>query len=113
MMLVNKTKNVVIAESAEIASSLGKRLKGLLGRKELKKGQAMLLKPCSGVHSLFMRFSIDVLFVDKNNRVIDVLSFFRPWRFSPFYFNSAYAVELPAGTASPALVSLGDTLSLV
>lgn len=110
MKIINKTNNSVVSEEVIFANTPLKRMKGLLGRKELKKGQALVIRPCNSIHTFFMRFSIDVLFVDKENRVIKIISCLKPFRLSPVYFNSAFTVELPVGTIQSASIKEGDTL---
>jgi len=110
MKIVNKTKNTFLAEDVVIANTLFKRIKGLLGKKEFKKGQALILNPCNSIHTFFMHFPIDVLFVDKDNRVIKAISVFPPFRFSNIYFNSAFVIELPSGTINSTSTSEGDLL---
>lgn len=89
-----------------------KRMKGLLGKKELKKGQALVLKPCNSIHTFFMRFPIDVLFVDKDNRVIEAISKVQPFRLTYIYFNAALAIELPTATIQSSSTSKGDSILL-
>lgn len=112
MRITNKTNNSVIAEDAILANTSWKRMKGLLGKKEFGKGCALILEPCNSIHTLFMRFPIDVLFVDKNNKVIKAISCIKPFRLTYVYFNAARAIELPAGTIQMSSVYEGDTLLL-
>lgn len=112
MRLINKSKNVVLAEEVILADTLLKRIRGLLGKKELVKSSALLLKPCSSIHTMFMRFPIDVLFVDKDNRVIKTISALKPFCITNIYFKARFVVELPGGTANLTSTSQGDTLSL-
>jgi uncharacterized membrane protein (UPF0127 family) len=74
MKIVNLANNISLSEDALPAYSFAKRLKGLLGRQSLRRGQAMLLRPANSIHTFFMRFPIDVLFVDKNNMVIKTIN---------------------------------------
>lgn len=112
MRIINKTKNTILAEDVVVASTPFKRIKGLLGEKELKKNQALLIRPCNSIHTFFMRFPIDVLFVDKENRVIKAISYLEPFRLTYIYFNASFAIELPAGTIQPNFTQEGDTLLL-
>lgn len=112
MKIINKTKDIVIAQEALLASTPWKRVKGLLGEKELKSGQALILKPCNSVHTFFMRFPIDVLFVDKNNRVIKAIPSLRPFRLTSVYFKADFVVELPAGTLQVTHTAETDILAL-
>ncbi len=89
-----------------------KRVKGLLGRKGLKPGTAMVIKPCNSIHTLFMRFPIGVLFVDKENRIIKVISALKPFRITPVYFKAHFTIELPAGILESTSTCQGDILSI-
>jgi len=113
MRIINQSKNTILADEAIIAGTLLKRMIGLLGRKELKKGQALILKPCNSIHTFFMRFSIDVLFVDKENKVIKAISSKEPFRLTYMYFTACFAVELPVGTIQSSATSPGDSLTLL
>jgi uncharacterized protein len=74
------------------------RLLGLLGRPELRKGEALYLAPCNGVHTLFMTYCIDVVFVDRSGLVLEVATDLAPWRFR-FCGGAHAALELRAGQA--------------
>lgn len=110
MKIINKTKNTILAEEVIIADTPFARFKGLLGRKELEKGKALILNPCNSIHTFFMQFTIDVLFVDKNNCVVKAVSNIKPGRMTPIYFKAAFVVELPAGTIGNTQTSPGNTL---
>ena len=108
MKLYNKTKNIVLAEDVIMADGLFKRMKGLLGKKELKPGQGIILKPCNSVHTFFMHFPIDVIFVDKNNTVVKIIPFLAPSSISGVYFSAHRCFELPAGTIASSSTQEGD-----
>lgn len=112
MKIINQTKNTVVAEDVIMADTPLKRIKGLLGRKEFKKGQAIILKPCNSIHTFFMHFPIDVLFIDKENRVIKAIPHLKPFRLTLVYFNSSFTIELPPDTISSTLTQAGDRLLL-
>lgn len=97
MRLINQTQNTVLAEDVCVADTLLKRIKGLLGRKEFLSGQGLILKPCNSVHTFFMRFPIDLLFVDNNYRIIKALPEFLPNRISRIFWRSRLVIELPRG----------------
>ncbi len=88
----------VIAEQVEEALSFKSRLLGLMFRPSMPQGRALWLEPCPQIHMFFMRFAIDVIFVDKNGLIIGVLENFKPWRISPIFWGARGALELPAGT---------------
>ncbi|MDI6605911.1 MAG: DUF192 domain-containing protein [Candidatus Omnitrophota bacterium] len=110
MKIKNKTKNTVLAENATIANSFLSRMKGLLGRKEFKKGEALVLTPCNSIHTFFMKFPIDIIFLDKDKRIVKIIPSLQPFRLSGIYFNAASAIELPAGLAEVQSASVGDLL---
>lgn len=112
MKIINKTKNTTLSDKVIIADTPLTRLKGLLGKKEFKNGEALIIKPCNSIHTFFMRFAIDVLFVGKDNRVIKVLQRLMPFRLTPVYFHSRLVIELPAGTLETTSTREGDTLLL-
>ncbi|MDD5595378.1 MAG: DUF192 domain-containing protein [Candidatus Omnitrophica bacterium] len=112
MRLINQTKNTILAEEVFFANTGLKRLKGLLGKKELPKGKALIIKPCSSVHSFFMQFTIDLIFLDEQNRVIKTIPYFRPFRITRPYFHAVSVVELPSGTIDSSLTQITDSLSL-
>lgn len=112
VQIVNISKGIVIASKAQIAASMGQRMKGLLGRKGLAPDEALVLKPCSSIHTLFMRFPIDVLFLDKNVQIIRVIQNMPPYRLSPFVWASHLAIELPAGKISQTNTQIGDRLRI-
>jgi len=98
MRIINQTKNCLLAEEAVIAETFFKRSKGLLGKKNLPTGQALVLMPCNSVHTFFMRFPIDIAFIDKYNKVVKIIPLIPPFRITPVYFNAHFAIEFPAGT---------------
>jgi uncharacterized membrane protein (UPF0127 family) len=98
MRLVEPEGGQVIAARLELADNEWKRFIGLMGRPSIAAGDGLLLDPCNSIHMFFMRFPIDVLFLDKENRVKKVLLRLKPWRLSPIVFGARKVVELPAGT---------------
>lgn len=113
MKIVNLSNDTVLADKVKIADTFWNRLLGLLNRRSLEKGEALILKPSTAIHTLFMRFSIDVLFLDKNNKVIGVLPSFKPFRFSPVYFNAHLTIELPETTIQLTQTKLGDIIKII
>jgi uncharacterized membrane protein (UPF0127 family) len=88
----------IVCERCVLADTALARMRGLLGRKSLPSGEGILLRPASSVHTAFMRFAIDAVFLDRDLRVLKVASDLRPWRTAAR--RKAHAVlELPAGEA--------------
>jgi len=110
--VLNRTKGIVVAKELEIAASFWGRFRGLMGRRELAQGNAMLIRPSSSIHTFFMRFPIDAVFLDKADRVVLVADRVFPWRLA--FGGRAHAVlELPAGAAAEGGIEPGDMLSFI
>src|SRR5260370_21983873 len=97
--VVNRTRADVLAERAELANSYWSRFVGLMGRGELPSGTGLVLQPGGGIHMWFMRIPLDVVHVDKRDRVTHVLRGIKPWRFGPLFVGGKRAIELPVGAA--------------
>jgi uncharacterized protein len=110
--LLNLTRQTLIAEAIAVAEGPGERAKGLLGHKTLPDGEGLLMEPCESIHTFFMRFPIDVIFVDAQNRIIKLYHALKPWRISGVYFRAKYCIELPAGTLAAAKTEQGDSIKL-
>ncbi len=108
MKCIYKTGEL-LAQEVEQANTFFSRLKGLMFRRELAPQTALLLEPCPQIHTCFMRFNIDVIFLDKDNRVVAVLENLKPWRMSKFYTRARRTLELPGGTLQ-GRVRAGDEL---
>src|SRR5438105_13681185 len=106
--VVNRTRGQMLAERAELASSYWTRFMGLMGRRELLPGTGLVLKPGGGIHMWFMRIPLDVVHVDKRDRVTHVLRGIQPWRFGPLLVGAKRAIELPVGAADQTQV--GDEI---
>ena len=104
-----KRTGEMLAAQVENAKTFGARLKGLMFRASLAPKQALLLDPCPQIHTCFMRFNIDVVFLDKENRVVAVLENLKPWRMSQFYTQARRTLELPGGCLQNR-VQAGDEL---
>lgn len=112
MKATNKTNGKEIADNLVIAGSMFSRMKGLLGRDRLQDGEALLIKPCMGVHTFGMRFPIDVIFLDKQNKVIATTKDMTPNRMSALHFSADSVLELSAGVLDSCEVSTGDTIDI-
>lgn len=109
--VLNTTRNTVLARHAEVATSFSSRLVGLLGREGLEVGQGLIIEPCNSIHTFFMRFSIDVAFVDVGGRIVGQIVGMKPWRMSRIYFRALKVVELPSGVLPETTTCLGDILT--
>jgi uncharacterized membrane protein (UPF0127 family) len=108
---VHKSDGTVVCERCEIPKSSFGRMRGLLGRAGLEPGGGMLIDSAPSVHMFFMRFPIDVVFLDRDWRVLSVRHELRPWRIAGAR-RAVAALELPAGAAAAAGIAEGDVLAL-
>jgi len=108
--LYNRTKGTLLADRVIMADNFFARLKGLLGKPGLNPGNCLVIKPCRCVHTMFMRFAIDVIFLGSDGQVLALIENLRPFRFSPYVRGAWLAVELPAGTLSRAVTAVGDLI---
>lgn len=108
----NITREKVLLREAEVAGNLLARMKGLLGRKELPRGCGIIIRPCNSIHTIGMRFSLDVAFVGRDGRVLKVMENMPPGRLSPMVRGSAYVIEAGSGEFEKAGLAPGDELRL-
>jgi uncharacterized membrane protein (UPF0127 family) len=107
----NQTRQTVLADAADIADTSAKRRTGLLKHSSLKPGEGLWIKPCESVHTFFMKFPIDLVYLDKALKVRKVRSAVPAWRLSACL--SAFSVlELPAGTIGQTQTAVGDELAI-
>ena len=108
--LLNKTTGRPIGRRVAVADTALSRFVGLLGRSGLGPGEGLLIKPSSGVHTIGMRFSIDVVALDKRLRVVEVWPELKPYRVSRVSLAFRYMLELAAGEISRSGIKIGDQL---
>lgn len=112
LTLMNERTRCAVADEVEVALSRTARRRGLLGRDGLAPFSALVLAPCASVHTMFMRFAIDVVFVDATGRAVRIVRDLLPWR-AAIASSAHVAIELPAGTLASRDVTVGDPLYLV
>lgn len=108
---VRTESGTVVCERCEIADTAFARMRGLLGRDGLESGGGMLIDHAGSVHMFFMRFPIDVIFLDRNRKVVGVRHRLAPWRMAGAR-RAVASLELPAGAAATAGIEKGDVLVL-
>ncbi len=109
MIAYNKTRGVEVASRVERADTAGTRMKGLLGRDSMGPGEGMWIAPCAMIHTFFMRFPIDTVFLGRDLRVRRVVESLSPWRLSPWVFSAHSVLELAGGSLKGS-VRVGDEL---
>ncbi len=112
MKIFNVSQQTLLADQAWRAQGFWQRARGLLGQREISSQQALLLPHCQSIHMFFMRFAIDVIFVDQQNIVVGLVSNIRPFRLSPFFLKANYAIELAPGKILLTKTSLGDRIKI-
>ncbi|MBZ5532838.1 MAG: DUF192 domain-containing protein [Acidobacteriia bacterium] len=110
----NVTRQAFLATDLRVADTHFQRLLGLMGTagSTFHSGLGLWIRPCHGVHTMFMRFPIDVLYLDRESRVIRVEDNVRPWRVAPVIIESATVLELPAHTAWNTGTKVGDVIEI-
>jgi uncharacterized membrane protein (UPF0127 family) len=114
--LVDRTTGKVLANKVELADTFWRRFRGLMFRRNFCEGAALFFELSKSrrqsIHTFFLRFSIDVIFLSSNFLVSEVCQRLKPWRIHRLKVNASYVVELPAGTISHTNVKIGHKLAL-
>jgi uncharacterized membrane protein (UPF0127 family) len=93
-----RINDTVIGDNIGIADNFFTRFRGLMLKKSLPENTGLMIYPCNSIHMFFMYFPLDILFVDKNDNIVDYLENFEINKVSKIYSKARYVVELPAGT---------------
>ncbi len=107
--IVERT-GAVVAERVAFARTFSQRLVGLLGRAQLASDEGLLIEPCNSVHTFFMRFTIDVAFLDREGNIVRTVANLRPWRATRIHPTAHATLELSKGALARADVQPGDRL---
>ncbi|HVP55660.1 MAG TPA: DUF192 domain-containing protein [Candidatus Eisenbacteria bacterium] len=108
----NATRNTLLGERIGVADTSWSRMAGLLGKTRLDSGAGLLIIPSQAVHTIAMRFAIDVVFVDKHWHVIHVQPALAPYRVSGLHWRASCVLELPVGVIAQTSTSVGDELRI-
>jgi uncharacterized protein len=109
---VERQNGEVLCERCLVADSFWTRLRGLLGRKELSASEGLLIRPAGSVHTLFMRFPIDVVFLDREDAVVKLVPGLRPSRLASAR-RARRVLELSDGVCARNGLAVGERLELV
>jgi uncharacterized protein len=112
LRISNPVRHSVLGHRIGVADTTVSRFVGLMGRGSLAPGHGLLIRPSNGVHTLWMRFSIDVLLLDRQHRVLSVYGNLRPFRVTAINWKAHSALELPAGTIAATKTQPGDVLQV-
>lgn len=110
LRISNETRGTLLAERAEMAASFWSRLRGLMGRAELPNGAALILDPNGSIHTFWMRFAIDVIFTDRDGRVVGLRAAMPPNRPYAGARGARRTIELPTGVIQASGTQLDDQL---
>ena len=110
LIAVRSEEGQVVCESCRVPTTIRGRMRGLLGRSELPAGEGMLLRRVSAIHTLFMRFVIDAVFLDRDQVVVAIESQVPPWRFTS-QRRARAVLELAAGEGARRGLRVGERLS--
>lgn len=115
MAAFNRTRGTCLADDVRVARTHWSRLRGLVGvgQTSFSQGQALWIVPCRGVHTLAMRFPLDLIYLDRDGVVVELRATVQPWRFAPINFHAASVLELPSGAIRRSNTGIGDTVEIV
>lgn len=113
MKATNTTKNTLLGDKITVANTFISRFLGLMPKKSLNSGEGLIISPCNSIHMFFMKFAIDVLFIDKNDNIVHIEENIRPWNVSKIVRGSKYVVELPTGTVISTKTEVGDNIKII
>jgi uncharacterized membrane protein (UPF0127 family) len=112
IQVTNLTRNTTLVSRGRVADSYFPRLIGLMGHAPLQEGEGLIIAPCNSIHTHFMRFAIDVLYVNREGDIVAMDQAMAPWRFGKVHRGARYVVELPAGTIAATGTQVGDRVSV-
>lgn len=101
----------VIAQKVGLADTFSLRLLGLMFSKDLGGKDGLLIEPCNSIHTFFMNYKLDVIFLSRDNKVVKVFKNMKPWRMTRMYFTAAKVLEMMGGSLSVELAA-GDQLDI-
>ena len=112
LIVTNVTRGKILADSLDVADTFVKSMMGLMGKPCLKRGRGLWIKPCQSIHTFWMRFPIDVLFLDKQGVVVHFIESMKPFRVSRHVLRARSVLELPAWSIKESDTQLGDCIEV-
>ncbi|MDQ0256990.1 uncharacterized membrane protein (UPF0127 family) [Evansella vedderi] len=113
MKLVNLSNGKVIASNVNEANTFFKRLKGLMFTKMLHRDAGLHIKPCQSVHTFFMNYCLDILYIDKSDTIVAIDEAMAPGKVGRHYRKAASVIELPAGKVKETETKVGQSLKFI
>lgn len=111
MKIQVKYNQKILSSNILVADDLSSRLIGLMFRKAPVNSDGLLIDPCNSIHTCFMRYPLDIVFISKNNTVVKIIRDLKPWRMTWIYFKANRTLEVPAGKL-PSDLKEGDVLEV-
>ncbi len=112
LIAINTTRGARVTQGGPVAKNPLTRLVGLLGSKSLEFGDGLWIVPCDSIHSFFMKFPFDAVFLDKNLKVVHLIREMKAWRISPLVFSAHSVLEVPAGITQQTATRIGDQFEM-
>ncbi len=106
-----RVNDQIISEKVKVAETFFSRLVGLMFKSNMNGYDSLLIKKCNSIHTFFMRFSIDAVFLNSDFEIVKIYRFMKPWRMTRMVFKATQVLELKAG-ALPENVNIGDRVTL-
>ena len=113
MQAFNVTQQRTLASVLMVADSFFRSLRGLIGTASLEEGHGLWIFPCQSVHTFWMRFPIDVVFLDKDDKIIHLVENLKPYRVSKHLSKASSVIELPISTIKETGTQVGDEIQIV
>lgn len=110
MTFRNHTRDAVLSSRTRVANTTVSRMVGLLSSRGLADGEGLWIEPCNSIHTWFMRFTIDAVFLDKQGTVVKLASRMKPWRLTRIARKARGVLELPEGTIERTGTQVGDVI---
>ncbi len=111
LRIVNRTRDSVVGSRVGLADQMWSRARGFLGRPRPDHGEGLLLNPCRAVHTFGMKYPLDIIFLDRQGRVVALYQRLAPRRVTGWHARAKYALEVPSGTIAATATAEGDHLA--
>src|ERR1035441_9844958 len=110
--ILNRTRQTVLGERVSVAATTVRRMVGLLGKDRLEPGTGLLIMPSQAIHTVAMHFAIDVVFLDRDCRVVFLRRAMPPFRMTGLHWKAHCVLELPVGVIAATSTTVGDQLAI-
>lgn len=108
--IINQRSNEIIGSQIVYANTYYKRFIGLIGKNELNSNEGLFLTPCNSIHMMFMKFPIDLIFLDRKNKIVHITENIKPWQISRIVFRGQSVLEVAAGKVKETESKVGDRI---